>query len=141
MNIPIRARSDSPITTFGVRPPMTPDHPLADLGYQVCGGARTTEPITLVFVGVRPENRKPGGGWTTGAAVIVHAACAGLSPDQPAAPPKFSFRADKDGIHLACEACGELATWPVNDILDAGEQPSRTLLEHLHEQHKDLTWT
>lgn len=34
------------------------------------------QPVVFVFVGTCPEYRKPAG-WTTGAAVVVHKACAG----------------------------------------------------------------
>lgn len=59
--------------------------------------------------------------------------------EQPGERPTLYLRVEKDGIHLGCEACGELASWPVNDILDAGEEPSRIVLQHLYEKHKDLT--
>lgn len=79
--IPIRARVDSPITTFGVRPPMNPDHPLASTPCPACGGSLTEAPITMVFVGVDPRQRAEGKTWVAAGAVVVHADCAGLDPD------------------------------------------------------------
>jgi hypothetical protein len=76
--IPIRARIDSPITTFGVRPPVRPHHPLADTPCPVCDGPLTDRPITLVFVGVDPEQRAEGKSWAAAGAVAVHADCAGI---------------------------------------------------------------
>lgn len=79
MIIPVRARTDSPITTVGgVRAPIEPGHPLADRDCPVCDKPLTDAPITLVLVGIEPHRRKPDGGWTTAAAVPVHAACAGV---------------------------------------------------------------
>jgi hypothetical protein len=78
MITPIRVRSDSPITLVGgVRPALEPDHPLAVHPCPVCDGPLTDAPVTLVLVGIAPSYRKPDGGWTTGAAVPVHAHCAG----------------------------------------------------------------
>lgn len=81
--IPIRARVDSPITTLGgVRPPMSPEHPLANIPCPACGGSLTAAPITFVFVGVDPEQRDRRETWAAAGAVIVHAACAGIEPDK-----------------------------------------------------------
>jgi hypothetical protein len=79
--IPIRARTDSPITTSGVRPPLRPNHPLADTPCPVCDGPLTAEPITLVLVGFDPETRDEPHIWATGGSVAVHAACAGVDGD------------------------------------------------------------
>ena len=46
----------------------------------VCDLPLDDQVTVLVFVGIAPEDRKPGG-YTTGAAVQVHAACAGV-PDE-----------------------------------------------------------
>jgi len=78
--IPIRARTDDPITTTGgIRPPMHPDHPLAETPCPVCDGPLTDRPITFVLVGFDPETRAEGKTWATGAAVVVHADCAGAT--------------------------------------------------------------
>ena len=68
-----------------------PDHPMAEHACPVCDGPlfatpradgegldMVPGPVVLVFVGIAPEDRKDGG-WTTGAAVAVHEACAGAS--------------------------------------------------------------
>ena len=80
MIIPIRARTDSPITAFGAKPPLSLDHPLAATMCPVCDGSLTEAPITLVLVGFHPEDREEGKLWGNGAAVAVHAACAGVDP-------------------------------------------------------------
>jgi hypothetical protein len=49
----------------------------------VCDEGISDEPYVLVFVGIDPEDRKDSG-WTNGGAVVVHAACAGVS-DEPTA--------------------------------------------------------
>ena len=81
--IPIRARTDSPITTFKVMPAMSPEHPLAQRGVlcPVCDRPLTGAPFTLVLVGFHPEDRREGKLWGNGATVPVHADCAGLSVD------------------------------------------------------------
>lgn len=80
MIIPVRVRSDSPITIVGdSRPALASDHPLADRDCPVCDSPLTEGALVLVLVGIAPPDRKPHGGWTTGAAVAVHAACAGAS--------------------------------------------------------------
>lgn len=53
------------------------NHPLAGFPCPVCDERLANgQPSVLVFVGIHPEDRKPAG-WTTGAAVTVHRACAG----------------------------------------------------------------
>lgn len=87
--IPIRARVDSPITTYGVRPPMRTDHPMAGTPCPACDGPLTDRPLTLVFIGIDPQTRAAalaaGKTWTSGACVVVHADCAGLDPESEAA--------------------------------------------------------
>lgn len=80
--IPIRARTDSPITTFEVLPAMKPDHPLARAGVvcPVCDRPLTEAPFTLVLVGFSPETRAEGKLWGNGGTVPVHAVCAGVEP-------------------------------------------------------------
>ena len=48
----------------------------------VCDLPLGTGIVVLVFVGIEPERRKPGG-YTTGAAVAVHAVCAGVDEKGP----------------------------------------------------------
>jgi hypothetical protein len=59
---------------------MRPNHPLYGFPCPVCDQALGGEVTVLVFAGIMPEDRKPSG-WTTGAGVAVHAACAGV-PDE-----------------------------------------------------------
>lgn len=84
----VRVESASPITTVGgVRPPVAAGHPLADVPCPVCDGPLTVEPITLVLVGIDPETRAEGETYCIGAAVAVHAACAGLGASPNAEDP------------------------------------------------------
>lgn len=78
--IPVRARTDSPITTTGARPPMSPDHPMAqaDTRCPACDGPLTDRPVTFVIVGVDPEQRAKGKTYASAGAVVVHADCAGI---------------------------------------------------------------
>lgn len=85
--IPIRARSDSPITTVGGVRDLTPNHPLVGERCPVCDGWLVDAPITLVLVGFDPEVRAEGKTWCTGAAVAVHAACAGVAAESGAPEP------------------------------------------------------
>jgi hypothetical protein len=81
--IPVRVPRDASLHTVGgVRPPVAPTHPLANVPCPVCDGLLTEAPVTLVYVGVDPETHAEDRAWRTGAAVAVHAACAGLAPDQ-----------------------------------------------------------
>jgi hypothetical protein len=78
--IPVRVPVDVPIHTVGGIRTLMAEHPLYDRDCPVCDGPLTDLPITLVCVGIHPEDRKPSG-WTTGGAVAVHAACAGVEPE------------------------------------------------------------
>lgn len=50
----------------------------------VCDEPLGKRVIVLVFAGIMPEDRKEGAGrWTTGAAVAVHAVCAGVPETEP----------------------------------------------------------
>jgi hypothetical protein len=77
--IPIRARTDSPITTFKALPAMSPDHPLAKQGVvcPACDGPLTEEPFTLVLVGFTDDTLESGKLWGNGATVPVHVRCTG----------------------------------------------------------------
>jgi hypothetical protein len=76
---------------------VTPDHPLYGQGCPVCGGQLGNTnlddgspiPVALVAVGVAPDDRKPAG-WTTGAAVAVHTACARPAGPTPVVPEDIS---------------------------------------------------
>lgn len=79
MIIPVRVQTDSPITHLGGIRNLRPDHPLAQHPCPVCDGPLTDAPVTLVFVGIDPRARAEAKTWCTGAAVAVHADCAGFS--------------------------------------------------------------
>lgn len=81
--VPIRAKTDSPITTFGWKPPPQPDHWLIRDGWTcpVCDQGFEGTPITMVLVGFHPEDRREGRLWANGGTVVVHADCAGVEPE------------------------------------------------------------
>jgi hypothetical protein len=77
--IPVRVPADAKVTFASERLfTISPSHPVYHDKCPVCDirFSESGQPAVLVFVGIAPEDRKPGG-WTTGAAVCVHAACAG----------------------------------------------------------------
>ena len=81
--IPVRVSASlMPVLAAERRFTIAADHPLAAGFCPVCDGPLTGQPVVLVFVGIEPEDRKPAG-FTTGAAVAVHAVCAGVSEDEP----------------------------------------------------------
>jgi hypothetical protein len=57
-------------------------HPLDAHPCPVCDKPIGEGVSVLVFAGIDPEDRKPGG-WTTGEAVAVHALCAGVPEQEP----------------------------------------------------------
>ena len=75
--IPVRVPADLTVNTIGGIRTLNPDHPLYATCCPVCDEQLDGLPITLVAVGIAPVDRKPAG-WTTGGAVAVHAACAGV---------------------------------------------------------------
>lgn len=77
--IPIRVPADAPIHTEGGIRTLNENHALYHLHCPVCDFYLGMKPITLVLVGMHPDDRKESG-WTTGAAVAVHAECAGVQP-------------------------------------------------------------
>ncbi len=81
--IPIRARTDMPITCLGGIRDISPNHPLADLLCPVCDESVDMRPTTLVLVGFPPDVRADGKLWGAGGSVIVHADCAGAEPEPP----------------------------------------------------------
>ncbi|MFJ4515227.1 hypothetical protein [Streptomyces sp. NPDC088816] len=86
MIIPIRVPVDAAIHTDGGIRQLGPEHPLFRVLCPACGSHLEDQPITLVYVGAHPEDRKASG-WMTGAAVGVHAACAGV-PTTPVDDPR-----------------------------------------------------
>lgn len=110
--IPVRTRTDSPITTFKVRPAMNPEDPLAETPCPVCDGYLTDEPFTLVLVGFHPDDLAEGKLWTNGATVPVHVRCTGLGRAANVGP------VDPDGARFAPGALtAYLAT--ITDAIDA----------------------
>jgi hypothetical protein len=84
--IPVRVRMDArPVLATDRRMELAASHPMALEPCPVCdvplGPADgPPEPVVLVFVGVHPADRyRATGEWGTGAAVAVHAACAGVT--------------------------------------------------------------
>ena len=74
--IPVRVPADAkPVLASERAFDIAPDHPLSGQDCPVCDGPLMGQPVVLVFAGIGPDDRKPGG-WTTGAAVAVHEACA-----------------------------------------------------------------
>ena len=77
--IPVRVPSDMlPVLASERR------FPKADGWCPVCDEALDDgAPVVLVFCGIAPEDRKEGPGrWTTGGAVAVHSACAGVPANE-----------------------------------------------------------
>lgn len=83
--IPVRVPHDAPLYTTGGILRLQPDHPLHDTPCPVCDAHLADAPLTLVYVGVEPGDRKEHG-WMTGSAVTVHAACARVAPESDDAP-------------------------------------------------------
>lgn len=75
--IPVRVPADMQVTLANGRvfDPAPEGHWLHDAICPVCDELLGKGRTVLVFAGILPEDRKPGG-WTTGAAVAVHQACA-----------------------------------------------------------------
>ncbi|MFC9085320.1 hypothetical protein [Nocardiopsis dassonvillei] len=78
---PIRVPADAQVRTAGGTMTLAPTHPLAVRRALclVCDRPLRAEPITLVYIGAAPQDRKTSG-WMTGAGLPVHAVCA-LGPD------------------------------------------------------------
>lgn len=74
--IPVRVRADlKPILANERRFSIEPGHPLAGERCPACDQPLSGSPSVMVLVGYHPDDRKPSG-WTSGAAVMVHEACA-----------------------------------------------------------------
>lgn len=76
--IPVRVPAACiPVLGTDRRFDIAPDHPLSSVECPVCDELLSDggHAVVLVFVGVRPGDRKPAG-YVTGAAVAVHEACA-----------------------------------------------------------------
>lgn len=77
-------------TVGGIKPPLPAGHPHASSPCPVCDRSLSQAPITLVVVGIEPHKRAQAEAWCTGAAIPVHAACAGLDCAEDAV--------DEDGV-------------------------------------------
>lgn len=81
--IPVRVPAGTmPVLADERRFTILPGHPLYDELCPVCAGLLGELVAVLVFAGIKPASRKPGG-QTTGAAVAVHAMCAGVPDEAP----------------------------------------------------------
>ena len=104
--IPVRVPAGTvPVLASERRISIPPGHPLYDSPCPVCDGLRGEAVTVLVFAGIEPESRKPAG-WATGAAVAVHASCAGVPEEKPETPPRavaFDLT-DSDTLHVLATA-------------------------------------
>lgn len=75
--IPVRIPADMKVTLANEHrfDPAPEGHWLHEVPCPVCDESLGRGATVMVFVGILPEDRKPAG-WTTGAAVAVHEACA-----------------------------------------------------------------
>jgi hypothetical protein len=109
--IPVRVPAAlMPVLASDRRFNILPDHPLYEALCPVCGGLLGETIVVPVFAGIEPESRKPGG-FTTGAAVAVHAFCAGVPVQEPEAPPRtvtFDL-SDDDTAHVLDTALKDYA--------------------------------
>ena len=72
--IPVRVPADAQVHEVGGVRRLDVDHPMYLHRCPVCDLPYGGEEITLVYVGVEADDRKPAG-FMTGAAVAVHVAC------------------------------------------------------------------
>lgn len=79
--IPVRVPMDVSLHTIGGVRTLDVNHPLYERECPVCDEQLADVPMTLVCVGIEPRKRNSGD-WASGAAVGVHAACAGLEEDR-----------------------------------------------------------
>lgn len=79
--IPVRVPADArPVLASDRLFTIEPDHALYGQPCPACGlPLSVTADVVLVLAGIAPEDRKESG-YTTGGAVAVHAACAGVEP-------------------------------------------------------------
>lgn len=102
------------------------DHPLYDEPCPACDGPLGEGVTVLVFAGIDPENRKPAG-WTTGAAVAVHASCAGVPAEEPEVPRRTVTLdlSGADAYHALTTALEEYAVSERDMSAHEGGNPSR----------------
>lgn len=110
--IPVRVPAAAvPVLASERRMTIRPEHPLCDSPCPVCGIPLGGMVTVLVFAGIEPESRKPGG-WATGAAVAVHAACAGVPEEAPGTPPRtvtLDLSGHPDARHVLTRALEDYA--------------------------------
>lgn len=81
--IPVRVPADLTVTLASERRfTFALEHPLCRERCPVCDYPLGNAVSVLVFAGIEPGDRKEAG-WTTGAAVAVHAVCAGVPETEP----------------------------------------------------------
>jgi len=82
--IPVRVRMDArPVLASDRVIDLQPTHPIAlsETPCPACDGPLAGTKVVLVLAGIAPEDRERATGeWGTGGAVVVHAACAGVTP-------------------------------------------------------------
>lgn len=84
--IPVRVPADAkPVLASERRFAAHRGHPIDIHPCPVCGLPLGDRVTVLILAGIEPSDRKPDG-WTTGAAIMVHAACAGVPEEEPEAP-------------------------------------------------------
>jgi hypothetical protein len=109
--IPVRVPADAkPVLASERRMAMQSDHPLYGHPCPVCDRDLGGEVTVLVFAGIDPEDRKPSG-WSTGEAVAVHAACAGVPEEEPETPPRTVTYdvSGADALHVLTQALEDYA--------------------------------
>jgi hypothetical protein len=115
-----------PVLASGRRMSIRRDHPLYDEPCPVCDGPLGEGVTVLVFAGIDPESRKSAG-WTTGAAVAVHASCAGVPQEEPETPGTVDPPVSDSRITKALEIASEYGTidgdhhkmWTVDQMVRA----------------------
>ncbi len=83
MSIPVRVPADAvPALASERRMAANRGHPLDPYPCPVCDEPLGEQVTVLILAGIRPQDRRAAGA-TTGAAVQVHAACAGVPDEEP----------------------------------------------------------
>lgn len=109
--IPVRVPATArPVLASERRMSIRPDHPLYDSPCPVCDHPLGEMVTVLVLAGIEPGDRKPTG-WTTGAAVAVHALCAGVPEEAPETPQRTVTYdvSGTDELHVITQALEDYA--------------------------------
>jgi hypothetical protein len=126
--IPVRVPANArPVLATERRFNVRPDHPLYEGFCAVCEGLLGETVFVLVFAGIEPESRKPRG-FATGAAVAVHAFCAGVPGEEPQTPPRTVTYdlSDPAARHALTQALTEYADRQA-DMAVIGDSPETRL--------------